>query len=581
MKNTRKVIKKLPSCIVVLSILGTMILSCVEPLLNVSALATFDVVLTFEVADSSDVTLTARGADGNVAVGVQGDGLVGIRNGQETFIDLEDTYDNTRIANGQIEVTCTSDKKCQVTVNIPQEHGVRVVTAGGTPFKFLRNGEEYGFGNDNIVNNTTLEVINDDNVREPFDGKAYVIWSCKNGGTCYHYFDNISTEEAMFIPATRVTDDNTDEVFDVNAELKGFALKNDFEEWVEEYKIYKQIDAIDFSKLDANEVIGVTDMREYEEMALNDKACTREGKARDEFERCVDDYVAEKGIFTRHANLQPVGEPYFKNAYVSYGDRNFKVTIYNEDYRGVTIGSLEDLSYYPAVWNDPFLRVDAYDISGDSEEETTIIDTVLLESTVNIKPLDINNFAIESIEALNVPKNAVTVTKVDEEFKIKFASNFYDNVLFKVTSTDNKVYYFRINRLTIDVNLRFKDNKPVIESYFYFDNRTSYDDYVITAKIVYKDGSSKKFEMKNAKAIDDGLGNVAYAYELDQEAIENGPSGKGLKVAAYSYALEQGEEENISKVYVNVEYKGSTKTTYAGAFAGSGKGVVLEFGEER
>ena len=36
----------------------------------------------------------------------------------------------------------------------------------------------------------------------------------------------------------------------------------------------------------------------------------------------------------------------------------------------------------------------------------------------------------------------------------------------------------------------------------------------------------------------------------------------------------------ISKVYINVEYKGSTSTNYAGAFTGSGKGVEITVGEE-
>ena len=87
--------------------------------------------------------------------------------------------------------------------------------------------------------------------------------------------------------------------------------------------------------------------------------------------------------------------------------------------------------------------------------------------------------------------------------------------------------------------------------------------------------------MENAKEIDDGLGNVTYAYEVDEEAINNGPRGKGLKVANYRISLNQGEEEHIKAVYINVERKGSTVVSYAGAFAGSGKGIALEFGEVR
>ena len=36
----------------------------------------------------------------------------------------------------------------------------------------------------------------------------------------------------------------------------------------------------------------------------------------------------------------------------------------------------------------------------------------------------------------------------------------------------------------------------------------------------------------------------------------------------------------ISKIYINVENKGSTDTNYAGAFAGSGEGVLINVGGE-
>lgn len=86
--------------------------------------------------------------------------------------------------------------------------------------------------------------------------------------------------------------------------------------------------------------------------------------------------------------------------------------------------------------------------------------------------------------------------------------------------------------------------------------------------------------MEASFGVDDGLGNVTPAYEVDEEDSEYN-KGKGLKKSTFEYSLSQGGKETIQKVYINVEHKGSTDTNYAGAFTGSGKGVELSFGEER
>ena len=561
-----KIIKKISKRIIAISLVFAFMLMCIEPLTSVQALNTYSVVITVEVDDDSDVTLS-------INHGQDGDELFGTRNGVGNAIGFEDSGDRgVKYTGDSISINCENDKRCTVTITVPNEHGVFAVLGGDTPFTFS------DYNSENITENRGLTIVNRELEKE-FDGNAYLIWSC-GGGTCYHLFEDTKGKTLFIAESTITADNNQNEVFDVHADYKTFASKDDFDEWQEAYKEYKNLEEIDFSKLDTSVVIEHVDMREYEEDAIKDGACTRENMVREEFEACVDEYVEAKGIFNKRAGFQPVGEPYSNNAYVSYGDRNFKITIYNKDYRGVTLGSLDDLSYYPAVWNNPFLRIESFDISDTDMDNATIIETILLESTVNIKALRYNDFEIKSIDALDVPEGAVTVNKVNGEFKIKFASNFYDSVVFKVTSTDNKVHYFRINRLTIDAGLRHDDHKAFISSYFYFDNKTSYEDYIIKCKIVYKDGTFKNVEMENAKKIDNGLGDLTYAYELDEENSNSEEKGKGLKVAAYQYEISEKDEKNISKVYVNVEYKGSTKDTYAGAFAGSGKGVLIDFEEE-
>ena len=100
----------------------------------------------------------------------------------------------------------------------------------------------------------------------------------------------------------------------------------------------------------------------------------------------------------------------------------------------------------------------------------------------------------------------------------------------------------------------------------------------MTAVIVYRDGSEKTVTLEPVKAIDDGLGNISYVWETDEQIGDpndpNIPKGKGLKKACFQYKLNEGEDREIKKAYMNIEYKGSTSTNYAGAYSGSGKGTL-------
>ena len=416
-----------------------------------------------------------------------------------------------------------------------------------------------------------------------FDGKAYVLWSC-GSGVCYHYFDNIPNFDdgnSKFYKDTEVTADNkTGEVFNVDAEYKAWTLPDRFDFWVNAYKEQNHVESIDWTHVDPEDIISESppDMRDWETAAINAKRCTRPagnapGEDWDAFENCVDDYYVEAGNLP-FIRLKPVGEPSANNAYISYGDRNFKVAIYNDDYRGVTIGSLNDLDYYPAEWTNPYIRRDHFDVSDTTKNKPAPLSTILLEDEINIKALNYNGFAIKSIEPLDVPEDAVTVTKVNGEFNIAFSSNFYDNVTFKITGTDNAVYYMVIQRYTIDAWLKNDENGLSITSNFYFDRSKSYEDFEITAKVIYTDGSTETVNLEAQFGIDDEMGNMTDAYEVDEEQLEFGPPGKGLKRSRFEHALPGVEEKDIDKIYIVVEYKGSTDTNYAGAYVGSGEGVL-------
>lgn len=389
--------------------------------------------------------------------------------------------------------------------------------------EFLGFMLEEEMANQNPGNNSGNE-----NVNEPhFDGKAYVVWSCGTG-TCYHYMNDIPNFDdgiSTFYKDTDIIADNKDDVkFDVHAKTIFFAEKAKFDEWVND----NGGNTINWDTINTANLVG------------------------------------PDGI-----DFQPLGEPDENNAYVSYGDRNFKIVIYNSSYKGISMGSLEDLNYYPSSWNNPFIMRDQFDISGTTKANPAVVDSVLLENTVIIKPLDYNDFEIVSMEALDVPKNAVTITKVNKEFRLVFSSNFYDNVIFKVKDNKNQISYLQVKRYTIDSWIKHDDNHAILTADFYFDRNKSYNDFDITAKIIYKDGTRKNVNLTAVYGIDDGLGNITPAYEVDEQVV----GGKGLKKSTFDYQLEDGEEDNIDKVYLNVENKGSTFTNYAGAYVGSGKGV--------
>ena len=164
-----------------------------------------------------------------------------------------------------------------------------------------------------------------------------------------------------------------------------------------------------------------------------------------------------------------------KNAYVSYGDRNFKVVIYNSDYKGIsTTADFGGLNYYPASWADQFTRTDQYDVSETDEFHPTYLESILLEDTINIDVLPWNNYQVSTIEALDVPEDAVTITKENNrKFKIEFSSNFYDHVVFKITDTDNEESYVQIKRYTIDAWIR---DGNTLSADFYFDREKSYEE---------------------------------------------------------------------------------------------------------
>ena len=359
-----------------------MLFNFVAPIDKVFADGTFNVGMTIQVANDSDATLVARNGEGPVANGSAGNQLQGTRNEVDGIVGFINTATQAPISDENVTVTCTTNKLCNVTVVVPNGQGVKVVVGGDVPFGFTLAGNPYD--NSPLADGSVLDIVNRE-IQPAFDGKAYLVWSCGNR-ICYHLFEGL-TNDMSYVNANTVTDvTDPTKKFDVNAESKFFTSVDNF--------------TSKKAQIDANSV-------------------------------AIGDLIGPDGI-----DFEPVNEPTANNAYISYGGRNFKVTVYNSDFRGVSIGDLNELTYYPSSWTDPLVKTEAYDVSGTSKENPVDIETVLLESTVTIKTLGVVPYTIDSIEALDVPEGAVVVNKVDGKFKIKFNSNFFDKVVFKVTEAN-------------------------------------------------------------------------------------------------------------------------------------------------
>ena len=598
MKRIKMTFKKMPKKVVAFTMLAIMVFASIASITKVLAAGehTYTLTFTFNANNQDEHTMTVD--NGTLVI----DGAyISLKDGENNIGTAECNQDNT-----ECTITVTDGPAGNLNYN------------GTGKFTLYMQGHPVSF-DFSFENNETIAIQDYEDPGEPghggeneshFDGRAYVLWSC-GSGTCYHLFENIPPfddgNSTFYEDAAVIADNDNSKHFDVHAEYKAWALPEKFVRWVNAYIEKHNIenpDDIDWSHVDPEDIIAEfpPDMREWEDAAVaaydnnHDEGCQRPGNNAsgddwNDFQNCVDDYYIEAGNLP-FIRLQPVGEPSANNAYVSYGDRNFKVVIYNSAYKGLTLGDLSQLDYYPAHWTNPFLRRDQYDISGTTKNNPTKLDSILLEDTVVLRPIGLpgNTLEIDSIEPLDVPAGAVNAQYKNNEWKIEFESNFYDNVVFKVTDTTNHEYYIKIQRYTVDAYLNYiwdespEDQHPAITAEFYYERNKNYDDFELTAKIIYKDGTIETVPLTAIKYVDDGLGNITQAYQVDQEEDHYDdsnkllPKGKGLNKSVFRYNLQPGEDRTIRNIYINVEKVGSTTDNYAGAYTGSGEGVKVKMG---
>ena len=483
--------------------------------------------------------------------------FIGIENGQHQEVSEENIY-----------VELSQDHKTATIKIYNTAAGVMLSTPGDRNFDI----DNYSGAYQLITENTTLTIVEREQ-EEPFDGKVLLIWQCGEE-VCKHEFNLAEPQTMSYFLDTSITDDQDNtRKFDLKKALNGeidgaYVLPSDLTEWEAAY-----------TQENANYNFRTTDiglmlrgrMEEIEQQLEQNGTCEHTGNP-GEFERCVDEHanptIVDRGLAQRLSNGQEGGN----NSYISYGDNIFKITVYTKDYAGLK----EDESTYN-YRRERFetMYSESKDISGSTQENPYVLDTLLIEGKAIISSNGINGVEFQEVKALNTPEGAVEITKIaDGKFQIKFNSNFYDRTVFEITDTNNNKYYVRIVRSIVSVSVHNNDpiinkNNMFVEVDLLFDDNQSWEDYEVNATIVSKDGSYKKETLTNLGAIDIGGGNVYYVQEKD--------FGQNIKIASFGLDLDGDEHyfESIEGIYINVRKAGTTNDTYAGTYAGNGRGLFI------
>lgn len=498
------------------------------------------------------------------------------------------TGEMTNISNDRTSVTCNSDKSCVMTISgvdvFDNAYQIIFRTPGDAPIGLLfnqNNNEEYH--GDPLNDSATFTVFYDDSRINNFDGGAYVIWACgeNDSEVCLHLIEGIQNEngETEYYNANSITNITDGRTFDQFGNImdedraRGMALKKDVDAWVLENYNVSSVNEVNWSNVDIHQFLRGKGKGDYEAELIENGTCSAD-MDEDTLHGCVDDYFEEHNLSeTMGVKLQPLSdEKQGPHSYMSFGDRRFKIVIYEDGYKAIELGDTEDMTYVPYTMTDD-VYVSAIDISETTAERPAEMDSLLLENIITFDALTYGGLNIESVEALDVPDGAVTVTGSDGSYQIRFNSNFYDSVIFKITDADGQDYYLRINRAVLYPRVEDRGDQHNVYTKFFFDENNNHSDYEVVAAYAYKDGTIQLNTMPNRGKIACNISDICPGDQIS--------GGRGLKMSDFSIEEEPGFADNLEGVYFNVKRAGSTDTTYAGTLTGSGIGQYIEIEHER
>ncbi len=380
--------------------------------------------------------------------------------------------------------------------------------------------------------------------------KAWFIWN-NNGNIAAYYFDDLEgadgTGENMVFPINMIRASDIDDG-GVKPNISDLVKNDNNYAWVTE------------TGHDEIVAAGITNWNGFLEYKNNVIEHSKEIDDRDyEWDRIFD----------------PMGGRTGNNSISTNANRRFRATIYNDStYEAIQFGTnVNDYVYFPSDW-DPTFMDSTIDISNTTEENPAVYSSFLLEKNLKFKVSDFSVADIKSVTALNVNPKAVTISLTPDMCTIKFNSNYYDAVTFKLTDSNNKDYYLKVNRYTGKMfsNTQFYgdlDDKLYFGLELFYDSETSYSDYEVKAYITYNDGSTKIIDTKvvNSWKMDNDTGEWVSKKEYN--------AGVKMKSAAFAFEL----TNNIKSVDFTVIKKNALSdiaNTYGGTFAGSGKGIHFE-----
>lgn len=462
--------------------------------------------------------------------------------------------------------------------------------------------EVYKVDFSNIVLNNWMDLRIDYISKETFDGRAYFVWVCgDNDYICYHYVTNLSGRTFLtnsegliilddngepfqsftinYIPVETLTDQSghgIDFITLVNGTIEnGVSDINSIKSanWVRAKDVEVAPGEFD-NNLTKSDIFGISE-EDFVALGCDEFAMPLMEIIAEHFESSPeeitqiieetfgDDYDTVVTCFKGRLDLDPTGGVSGQNSNTTNGDRNFRATIYTEDYVGITFdASPLNYTFFPSYWDQVFFT-DTRDITGSSEDYPIEYETYLLEPYLRFKTGAYSAHNIVSVEAINVSGKAVTIDNNEGIFTITFNSNYYDKVEFRLTDEAGNEYYLLVNRNL--VNIWNRDDKVYFELYYPID--FMYDDFKVVATIYTREGES--LEIINASAIE---------YEDTNFYIEEGTmyqsGGKNLFFS--QYALDISEYEDIESIYFTVVLDDAfdDEDTYGGTFAGSGKGFM-------
>ena len=569
----------------------------VLPAINVFANGE-EFVLTFSIPDTEEYTFdTTKEHELAVADGEEPDPqdtqqMITIW--QYLGFEIPDGH-GTQVPSEKVSVQCADNKHC--TVTIQDQQAIRIVVGGGRTFDTYyqgQYGEEIYHGNESDITGNMDFTIKAQPHYYHFNGNVVLLWACGEG-VCAHTIAFPENHTGMYYVSNEDLVDQlgSNNVFsakmsELDEDLVGVAFEDAWNDWISLYVdstdgINSPAD-IDWSNMNANFVLNGNIAEIQDELTQEGKECYGLPDMM-EVEACVNAKIGQKTVINTGVKIHNNGAENGANSLVSLGDNEFQLTIYNDDYAGLRVNTTE-WNYIPGEV-DPqnpdreytYTMLDL-DVSKSTEENPAVLDTFLLNDSLSFASNGLAGVTFKSVETVNVPDGAVDITnKGNGAFNVKFNSNFYDRTIFKITDTNNNVYYIRVVRKVIETNIvRFEPfyelEDSIIVRVFYPDT-TTYDDYDVTATILYKDGSTDTKDLSVLGKIDLGGANIVNQKEFK--------GGKNCKQAVYYANIDDFRklEEDSVGIYFNVKYKGSTESTYAGTFAGNGKGLFLKVDNRR